>query len=40
VDQLAAEADDENELDQVVDHEPEKTIQILADEPRRIKRIS
>jgi hypothetical protein len=33
MDQLAAEADDENQLDQVVDHQTEKTVQIFANEP-------
>jgi len=33
MDQLAAETDDENKLDQIVDHETEETVQIFADKP-------
>ena len=32
--QFAAETDDENELNQVVDHQTEEPVQILAHEPR------
>src|SRR5258706_1027269 len=35
--QPAAKIDDENELDQVVDHQTEKTVEIFANEPRRIE---
>ena len=37
MDQLAAETDDENKLDQIVDHETEETVQIFADKPWWIK---
>ena len=32
--QLAAQTDDQNELDQVIDHQTEEAIEVFADEPR------
>src|SRR5581483_739504 len=35
--QLAAQTDDQNELNQIVDHQPEKPVEILAHEPGRLE---
>ena len=32
---LAAQADDQNQLNQIIDHQPEKSIPVLAHEPGR-----
>jgi hypothetical protein len=37
VNQLAAKTDDQNELDEIIDHQSKKPVQILAHKPRRIE---